>query len=251
MKNICKLVLATLTCGWLLSGCDLEREDFEKISPDNFYKNESDCKAALASLYGKFTEGPWGSYFGQDEGSFIVFTEMTTDIMNCTWGDYGSWAKLNEHTWTASNNLPVDKFVLYKDITTARNVIRKIEQAPVSDNVKKELIAEAKLIRGWRAYLLYDSYGPVPVASDNMLDNPQEDFYPERMSRADFVKFIVDEINSAIPDLKDPSEQRDADFGRVNKGIAYMVLMKLYMVEKDFAKMKEYAEKIKALNYLN
>ena len=45
MKNIYLLVLS-LFC----FSCTLEMEEYSKLEESNFFKNENDCKAALASF---------------------------------------------------------------------------------------------------------------------------------------------------------------------------------------------------------
>ena len=93
--------------------------------------------------------------------------------------------------------------------------------------------------RGWLAYILYDLYGPIQVASLDLLNNPLSDEVAPRLSQEDMVKFIEDDMNAAIAVLPATYKVSDTNYGRFTKGLAYTVLMKLYMHEKNWAKAIE------------
>jgi hypothetical protein len=89
-------------------------------------------------------------------------------------------------------------------------------------------VAEAKMIAGWIGFMLYDMYGPPPYPTDEMLANPQEVEYPSRPTNEEMVN-ILEGLFSERNSLMDPDFT--TYFGRVNKGMAGMILMKLYMLE--------------------
>ena len=53
------------------------------------------------------------------------------------------------------------------------------------------------------------------------------------------MKFIEDDMNAAIAVLPATYKVSDTNYGRFTKGLAYTVLMKLYMHEKNWAKAIE------------
>ena len=60
-----------------------------------------------------------------------------------------------------------------------------------------------------------------------------------RVSREEMVKFIEDDLKAAIAVLPATYKVSDTNYGRFTKGLAYTVLMKLYMHEQNWAKAVE------------
>ncbi len=229
-----------LTAGLILmaGSCTLEREDYNEIYKDNFFQSENDFKLAVTSLYHSFNTD-WQS---NDEGVFCsnnqgyqIFTEMTTDALWCTWG--WEWDDLHLHKWYATKSggdmtIFWKAFARYNYLSAARNVVRNIEASDVNETVKKRYIAEAKALRAWMAVYLYDLFGTVPVAPDDVLDNPEEFVYLPRLSEAEYETMVVDELTYAIENLPATVTER----GRLTKGAARMILLKYYMIKRDFTK---------------
>ena len=70
MKKSNLLIFFLLTI--VFSACTLEREEYEKLDENQFYKNEKDCKAAMANLY-NFLGGAHGGWVnGVRVGGFIL-----------------------------------------------------------------------------------------------------------------------------------------------------------------------------------
>lgn len=245
MKNIiyCLLVI-------VFTACSLDRDDFEKLEEDKFYKNEKDCKAAMANLYDFLGGAHGGNINGVKVGGFI-FSEMLTDIMDCYW----NWNVLHDHTYTPAwateyaNAGEIDLFAISRYLTVCRGTILRIQSTNLPDNVKNKYIAEAKIIYAYIALHLYKFIGPVPIVPDEDILNPTEVKYYERLSDENFVKLIKDNVNEAMPYLPDPLEQdKSSEWGRMNTGIARMILMKLCMMEKDWKEAYKYAQEIIDMN---
>lgn len=245
MKNIiyCLLVI-------VFTACSLDRDDFEKLEEDKFYKNEKDCKAAMANLYDFLGGAHGGNINGVKVGGFI-FSEMLTDIMDCYW----NWNVLHDHTYTPAwateyaNAGEIDLFAISRYLTVCRGTILRIQSINLPDNVKNKYIAEAKIIYAYIALHLYKFIGPVPIVPDEDILNPTEVKYYERLSDENFVKLIKDNVNEAMPYLPDPLEQdKSSEWGRMNTGIARMILMKLCMMEKDWKEAYKYAQEIIDMN---
>ena len=72
-------VLVLCTVG--LSSClDLDPVVNDKISPDNFFKNESDAKAAVTAMYSPFV-ADWGGVYCASVGSYLNLSNLCTDEM--------------------------------------------------------------------------------------------------------------------------------------------------------------------------
>lgn len=210
----------------LFQGCKLEMEEFTKITPDNFYKTEKDAQLAIAALYSwSFTDNFFTAspYYGMQNISDISAGDMST----CSYQD--AFERLRNHEYNETNGQYSESFFrFYNQISSARIVIKELEQMDISESIKKSFIAEANAIAGWKAYLLFDFYGPLPHPTDEMLENSSELVYPTRPSTEEYVT-IIENFFSMKNDLMEPDFA--SNFGRVNKGIVNMVLMKLYMQE--------------------
>ena len=60
----------------------------------------------------------------------------------------------------------------YKELTRIKNTIDDIAAADITPAVKVQAIAEAKCLYGWIGYIMYDLFGPVPLATDEARKNP-------------------------------------------------------------------------------
>src|SRR5690554_4924459 len=203
--------------------CELQREDFEKITPDQFFQTENDARLAVNGLY-----EPMRPLFQERAGSIGMFSDISAgDIMR---GMVGTWQDQSlYHLWTPENGAGTEVFFkYYNHVSKARNVAQEIEKMDIQEETKRQLMAEAHAIAGWVAFILYDAYGPIPYPTDEMLENPQEVQYPERPTNEEMVT-IIEGLFSDREQLMDPDF--GAQFGRMNKGIAQFILMELYMLE--------------------
>lgn len=232
--------ISILVCAAAVAvSCTLERENYDEIYVDNFYKTENDLKLATTSLYHTFNTN-WLSdadrgVFCSDKYGYHVFTEMTTDAMVCTWG--WDFDELLLHKWYAAKSggemgIFWACYNHYNAISAARNVTRDIEKCTLDDNIKRLYIAEAKAIRAWVGLFLYDLFGPIPVAPDSVLDDPETIVYLPRLTEAEYTGFMEDELKYAIEFLPEYASER----GRLTKGAARMILLKFYMIQRDFEK---------------
>lgn len=241
-KKIVYLILVTV----FFQSCKLEREEFDKITPENFYKTEKDAELAIAALYyNSVTKvGTWSpGLFVQNINSVSMLTDIAAgDMVMCSYGA-NPWDYLKNHQWTESNGQGTNNlFGYYNHISNARLVMKQLGKMDLPANKKEALIAEASVLAGWKALLLYDWYGPVPYPTDEMLANPQNIVYPERPSNEEFVKITEDFL---LKGEKLPKANYGAGFGRVNADLANFLLMKLYMLEAGRTGSQEFWGKAK------
>ncbi len=210
----------------VIQGCELVEEEFGKITPDKFWKTEKDAKLGVAALYnGTITSG---SFFNADPYySFLNSDIAAGDMATCSYGI--TFERERNHEFTPDLAYYTDYwFRFYNKITQARLVVKQIEAMTIPEDIKSPYIAEASAYAGWVAYLLYDLYGPVPYPTDEMMAEPQVITYAPRPTNEEFVN-IIETFFSKKNDL--PQANFGSNFGRINKNIANMVLIKLFMLE--------------------
>jgi hypothetical protein len=251
------ILLATCACLGMLGSCKkaLETKVYSQLTPQNFYQSESDANSALITLYIPLTSN-WGnpdpgsgvwypSLYNSNSRTYLLRSLYSTDEINGE-GD----RDLLNFTWGAST-WPGDKEPTYYKISYVARATEMIDvinkSSKISDAIKKSYIAQAKTLRAWLMYALYDLYGPVNVKTDpaTLADTAAT----PRPSAADYSAFIEKDLNEAMPDLKDKYNSDAANWGRVSKGVANMLLLKLYMHNKQWAKAEAVAKTIVGMNY--
>jgi hypothetical protein len=267
MKKIKKLtpVLFTLVavCLILLAGCkkQLEPKVFSSLTPENFYRSEGDANAALMTLYIPFTSY-WGNndpgtganptwyaaLYNADIKSYLSKSLVSTDEIYNEGGGANTADLFNftfgPDTWQGANDA-----VYYKIsyVAKATEVITAIGNSDLTDAIKKSYTAQAKTLRAWLMFVLYDFYGPVNVKTE--FSTLTDTSATARPSKADYIALIEKDISEALPDLADKYNSDAANWGRVSKGVARMILLKLYMLDKQWAKAETVARQFLTMGY--
>lgn len=266
MKNLKPnpTLLLLLVAGLLVMGtsCNkqLQTKVYSQLTPQNFYQSDADAFAALITVYVPFTSN-WGNV---DPGNGIWYAGLynadiktylsksligtdeifnpggdvnTSNLFNFTWGP---------STWTLSSgneaNYPKISYV-----AKATEVINDIQNSPNISTASKNLyIAEAKTLRAWLMFILYDFYGPVNVKTDpaTLADTSET----PRPSTATYVAQMVQDLTDAIPNLPVWYNDDANDWGRMSQGVANMLLLKIYMRLKLWPQAQAAAQTIINMN---
>lgn len=239
MKRLLYFVVsASISLISIISCTNLTSEIYDVINPGIFPKNESDAKSLVTSAaYGPF-HSKWGAIYTAAAHGLHVFTEMTTDLGDCMW-DNPYWPDVINVHFIPNSDLPTSFYWRIKQISTMTLTIDRINNIPMNDKMKARLVGELRCGRGWLAYLLYDLYGPVPIATLEQLNNPLGDEIIPRPTKEWMVEYIQADLMEAIKVLPANYKKGDADYGRFTGGLAYTVLMKLYMHEGNWKKAIE------------
>ncbi len=95
-------------------------------------------------------------------------------------------------------------------------------------------------------FLMYDFYGPVNARVDPA--TLSDTTYTPRPSKQQYIDWMVKDLTEAIPDLMTRTN-KTTSWGKLNKGLASMLLMKIYMNDKQWDKAKLVAESITTMGY--
>jgi len=170
-------ILLVCSLPFLVSSCKdaLEPQVFGALTPQTFFNSEGDYKSAVVALYAPFS-ADWGStdqgvgiwyaaLYNADPKTYWARSETTTDEMFSPWDPTFTGFTWGPATF-AGGQAPDYAKIRY--VARATDVIDKIQQskAPVSDAVKAQYVGEAKVLRGWLMYVLYDFFGPVNAKTD-------------------------------------------------------------------------------------
>jgi len=240
-NHIIIFLLLVLTSS-VLSSCDdtLKEDPVIFVNPDEFYKNESQCKAAVNYLYYPLTQ------FYKRE--LLFATDLTSDLsyfygtnvdpVNFFGISPASPGTVAINGWTAC----------YSGIMQANNAIKGIERSPLEDETKKELMGEAACLRGFYYYILTELFNDVPFYLDEVFTFADQDRISKlpRMSANATRDSVINDLEQYIEYLpiKLPS---DASFQRASRQFAYMLIAKMAMKNYDYALAKQNLLKIRAI----
>lgn len=238
-KYISKYSLIILISIYILGCTDLEHEEFGKISSNNFPVSQKDLDAAAIGVYNSLGN----SYIMSSlDHCGLTANELCTDEMNTAWG--GSWQIINRFAWTANNNPISNLYTTYMQaITKSTRLIDAFQKSSVDGNDKSTFIAEMRVLRIFYANALYSLYGPLPIITDPEVANDvYTEYKPERPTKEEYVNFMIKELKESYPLLVNRSSSEN--WGRVDKGTALTLLMKIYLDAKMFDKANKAADEI-------
>jgi len=164
--------------------------------------------------------------------------ELTTDEAICGWGDDGI-AQFCFNTYDSSHPM-LNGY--YSRLTTGISYCN--QYLNVAADHDATMTAEIRFIRALHYYLLMDAFGNVPFATTLT--------QPERYTRQQIYDWIEAELLEIEPQLSEAKAKKstDANYGRVDKAAAWMLLSRLYLNAEvytgtaQWAKAAEYAKKV-------
>lgn len=249
MNIIKTLAAALLLTGSTVSCTNLTSEMYDTINTGIFPKTTEDAKSlVLASAYGPFRACWWSGLYQSGSGGIQVYTEMTTDIGDCQWDD-PLWNDLRKVNFTSNSSGIVSYQQYINFISKMTLTLERIANINMDEAEKTRLNGKLHCGRGWLAYVLYDLYGPIQVASSAQLNDPLNDDPAPRLSHDEMVKFIEDDLKAAIDVLPARYDKSDSNYGSFTRGLAYTVLMKLYMHEKEWQKAADCGKELAKPEY--
>ncbi len=231
---------------FILSGCtkDLISTEYGEINPSIFPKSAADLEAMVNAAYYPLRGSYGDGIFSTSERGVMYLADATTETL---YGTYGDQNIATLHNYRPENEGFTRYYdVFYNKISRMTLTIDLINKSTVSEDLKKKAIAQVRCARGILAYTLFDLYGPIVIAPLEVLNNPLVEVPLARLSNEEMVKFIEDDLVAAATDLPLPAQ---AEYGRFNKALAKMVLIRLNLHEKRWAKVNELADEIIAYNY--
>lgn len=221
---------------FLLMGCSkfLEEHPRDQISEDeafdtpvNIYLN------TVATLYNyiggnKDSQGLQGTYRGVYDLNTFTTDEAMLPTRGGDWYDGGFWQGLFLHRWGTNNySIQATWEYLYKVIVLSNKSLEILQnlQEKYPDYNLSPYLAEVRSIRAlYYYYYLVDLFGRVPLVLSS--STPMQDV--KQSERSEVFHFIVDELQTALPDLSLERSNYPGDYyGRITRPIAFFLLAKL------------------------
>ena len=237
MKKIIFSV-ALLSAGMAFTSCSedlLEIEQKATNSTESFYKTDADAKSAVTAMYATYAEeisgneGIWNAYImGLNYASDDVFP-AGGDI-----ADHSGFRECGEFRYDTSFG-PVSALYnhIYKSIYSANLVINYFGGDKADSQVKKEAVAQARVMRAWAHMLAAQVYYQPPIVDHLIVDDKPTNAESQK-AIFDFCIKECEEAMSDIPERNGQSDQEGAWYA--TKGFAQFVAGKSALFAGDNAK---------------
>lgn len=253
MKPLFRNLILTLVIFTVASSCQkefLEIDPVDRLTADNFFKSESEIKAATAALYGF----PWFDY--NDKLAWCAGDAMAGDLLH-TWDQEGQFFLFSFNSGNA--HLSSGWKGLFRVVSYANSIINDMPRAAagnVDQSVIDQALGEARFIRAMAYYLLSEYWGEVPIVENSTAIVVSNDFFLPKNTRSSVLEFIRRDLVFATENLPTSGTP-----GRVTKWSALTLLAKLHLTiasdlsgeksTENFNLAKQFAQEVITQSGLN
>lgn len=202
----------------------------------------------VTGTYNSLLQGDsWGS--GDVHGfAFVSVTDIASD--DADKGSTSDDQKVPVGDIDDFNTTPTNKFAEtlwsghYNSIGTANQALLALSSAAISDQTKRQLIAEVRFLRGYLYFNLVRMYGDVPLVLRVPKDQKDANDDPAFQTRAD-KQIVYDTIIADLMYAADNLPLKSAyAVGHANKGAAESLLAKVYMYQQNWQKVYDLTQSV-------
>ncbi|NLO69656.1 MAG: RagB/SusD family nutrient uptake outer membrane protein [Porphyromonadaceae bacterium] len=229
MKKTIYILLFSLISGVLFTSCEEMFGDFLDKQPSNELTEKE-----VFSLWSNTQKFHYDTYNFLRHGAGRInssWMDAATDLGHTSYSNGGTRTSFNIGNYYAFSGAPELTATwehYYRGIRKCNMLLQNIDSVPkaasdteeVYENQKSNYKAESRFLRAYFYWELFLRYGPVPII-DKVLD-PEGDLitgYLERPSTADFIDFVMTELNECEADLMAKPAEDDL-LGRISKPMA-------------------------------
>lgn len=262
--------VAIIVISLLMTACtdDLDRYPGNKKTGEDVYKDVDGYNAAATKVYASLAltgnKGAAGEpdIAGMDEGSYtslirslFYLQELPTDEALCTWTQDLGVEGVNSINFSGEN--PIIRGMYYRlgiNITYANDFIKHCDESTLDSKgftttQKQELYElrdEVRFLRSYFYYMMIDLFGNPPFFTETHKTGTR----PTQGDRKQVFEYIESELLDIIGTNGHLKDARAQIYGRVDKGVAWALLARLYLNaevytgEAHYNEAAEYAEKV-------
>ena len=222
MKKI--ITRISLAAASILSICScedfLDTKPYDFVAPETFYTTESNCKMALAGVYSALNQfGTYGNKYsilisGCDDMSFYT-RKATTSATKVEGNDH---TPANADIWEAWTEF-------YTGINNANIFLEKIDGSDLSDELKRQYKGEAKFLRAYYHWILFQGWYEVPLRNESFKDVNNSSM--GATSHAEGLKWIIKEMEECVDMVDDSAYDKSPSY--VKKNTVMGILARVYL----------------------
>lgn len=229
--------IVVLSLFWSCSDDFLDRKPKGELTSETFFQNETHAIQATNAVYNIFRSWEFTAL------PYLGATDIISDD-----ADKGSTAndalylqELDDFTSSPTNTVYSSMWSgHYQAIFRANVAIEKIPSIEMDEILKNRLVAECKSLRAFNYFRLSQWFGPIPIIQSQLTE--AEYFTQKRAPLTEVFDFVIKDLEEAIVSLPEKSSYKGNDVGRISKGGARAILIKVLMAKNDFIKAAEQCE---------
>lgn len=224
--KIFRLIPLLLLVTGVFTGC----QKYLDVVPDNIatldhvYKDRVSAQRALATCYSQLPRTGTKSEPGFSAGDDIwihqfvdvserwrtIYRELAINGNNVTRPLFSYWHNVEGAT------------AVWKAIRDCNTFIANVHKARDLDSFEREQwIAEVKTLKAWYHFYLFRMYGPIPLSRENIpVSASGEEMMVYREPVDEVIKYLVQLLDEAIPNLSLQTDNQVSDAGRITKPAA-------------------------------
>ncbi|MDR1171070.1 MAG: RagB/SusD family nutrient uptake outer membrane protein [Bacteroidales bacterium] len=216
-----KIFVLLLTGVILFHSCDyLDKTPLDLISDNDVWTDEALVEAYLSNSYYSMAyfanESPGVNWDGDVFFPVFAVNQVSDECMS-QWRDWGDALRWYNYKF---GNLKIQGGLLewwgYAPIRDLNVFIEKLPDTPLSPDLKKTRLAEARFLRAFSYFAMVKRYGGVPLITEvQPVDTPEDKLYPVRDKEAAVYDFVISEIDEIYNDLNETMDK--SDLGRPSK----------------------------------
>lgn len=230
MRNIIHILFIVIVMASTLVSCnkdflDVEAELAEERDMEKIFSNPADVRAWHRNIYSGIPRTDQYANIG-NEGLDLPWPQLTDEI------------KIRQATdWNLMAFTPgyirQSRWSLYQQIRQANIFLERAVEVPntgeadfVSAEEIDDMKVQARFLRAYYHYLLFELYGPIPIMTE-VADPESRDLDYARNSVDEVVNFLYDELTATANGLKDPDYANNQMLAVPTKGVALAVRARL------------------------
>lgn len=225
-----------------MQGCKdfLEEHPYDQLSEATFWNDQNDALRGLMGVYQRLSSGHV-TWDGWDVNTIYAdyFTDIGTHIRDNEPNAYPVAGILSTNAQVAS----LWK-VSYQKIARANYFLDNINKCDMNEDLRNEMIGEAKLIRAYCYFWLSQLFGNVPLVTTTLTFDEANSI--SQSSQQEVVEFLITDLTDAAKYL--PVERPSSQKGRYEKGAALAIKGRLLMSQKRWSEASDTYKTIMDLN---
>lgn len=225
---------------FVVTSCEdyLEEQPSTLIDSDYIYTTEGGLKSGVVSLY-KFERDRYDN--GTEDYMGAVLMSSRSDLAFSRSGYTGLMGRYQRGTSPVDQGSNFASSLFWKHYYNIANkataIINAAEEIEgINEDVRKQVLSEAKFFRAHSYFYLYRMYNNIYVNTETITVDNAFNVINDKSSEQDIFALINSDLNYAIDNL-DWSDT----FGRVTKGTAKHVKAKVAMWQGDWTEAKNQA----------
>ncbi len=211
-----------------------------QLVKETVFSDDATAIAAMAAVYYQVLSS--NGMFGGGQNSVTVLTGFSSDELL-------SYSNVDYREFYANNIIPANSIIsgiwgdAYSIIYKVNAIIEGVGSSEgLSVSTKNQLLGEAKFIRAFTYFYLYNLFGEIPYTTTTKY---QENNSISQTSEADVISFIINDLSEAR-DILSAEDYSVWNFERVrvNKQVVTALLARVYLYNGNWDLAEQNATKL-------